>query len=253
MNSNQGTYITNTVFFDSYTASHKPIFVECRDFYSLTYRHRGKVSITCKGKALFSSQDCVTFIPKNTPYTVETLEDVEITAVHFDILREQLPSEPTVIPNIPQSIRALFQLLTKGGISPLVRMSTLYEILAALQQLCHARTTRTIPPKILEARQRLEAQYTSPLFSIEALADALQISTTYLRREFRAAYGTSPIGFLKGLRITHAKQLLLTEAASVSDIADRCGYTSTSYFIQDFHKSVGESPAVYRSRLLMTP
>ena len=165
-----------------------------------------------------------------------------------------MPSLPTVIPSVAQSIRTLFKSLTgEGRPSPLMRMSILYEIFARLTELCQSRTEHIIPQKMITAKQMIEAQYSSPHLSIEAIADTLKISTTYLRREFRAAYGISPIGHLKALRIQAAKHLLLTEPDSVTRIGERCGYASTSYFIQDFHRSVGLSPAAFRARLCVTP
>lgn len=246
-------FIKNAIFFESVTPKRKPVFVNGRNFYSLTYRHSGEISITCDGKQLISAADCITFIPKNVAYTTEVLSDVRMSAIHFELDDEcPMPALPMVIPVNNPLLGALFQSLTHQNndtSSTFLRMSIFYEILAQLNKLSLSTAEQSIPKKIAKAKQRIEKVFRDPYFSIAALAEELQISETYLRREFQAAYKTSPIKFLKETRVKAAKHLLLTQQITVSTIAQQCGYTSVSYFIQDFHKSVGESPNQYRQRL----
>ena len=249
-------FITNILFFDSFSAKHKPIFVNGRDFYSLTYRHSGKISITCGDSELISGADCVTFVPKGVSYTTEVLEDVHMTAIHFDFGGAQVPSLPVVIAAKGSALRSLFLELMKKGDErgdDLARMSIFYKILAELKRMDATLANREIPERIANAKQLIEECFSNSLFSIEGLAARLGVSAAYLRRAFRAAYGISPVKYLKELRITHAKQLLLAGKHSVLEVAQRCGYTSASYFVQDFHKSVGQSPNQYRNGLCATP
>ena len=248
-------FVTNAVFFVTNTSKQKPIFVKDRDYYSLTYRHRGKVMIECQGQTLISEADSVTFMPKHLGYVSETLEDVEISAIHFDILGNGLPERPMVFPDVSATLRALFLSLTKNSetSSFLLQMSIFYEILSVLQGISEKSAERVVPKKIRMAQEKMVSSFSSPLLSIEGIADELNISTAYLRRTFKEIYGVSPLTFFKELRLSYAKQLLLTENEPIANIAQRCGYTSTSYFIQDFHKSVGESPSQYRKRLAVTP
>jgi AraC-like DNA-binding protein len=132
-------------------------------------------------------------------------------------------------------------------------MSVFYEILAELYRKNLSEQKSVIPARIVLARETIEGEYCDPCFSVTALAERVGVSSAYLRREFRAAYGESPVGCLKRLRIERARLLLLTDHGSVASIAARCGYSGTSYFIQDFHRSTGESPGSYRARLLDSP
>ena len=112
---------------------------------------------------------------------------------------------------------------------------------------------KVIPKKISEAKRIIDKSFGDPYFSIEGLAEKLDISSSFLRREYRAAYGTSPMKHLKENRLAKAKELLLTDKYTVSKIAELCGYTGISYFIQDFHKFVGKSPSQYRKHMWLTP
>ena len=248
-------FISDARFFEVFSAAQKPTSVQGRDFYSLTYRYTGKALIQCNGKVFESSADCITFMPKHLDYTTEIIEDVHMAAIHFDILSEKIPNSPIVLPINSPTVRALFQALLKKGVdemADLSRMAIFYNILAELQRLTHAQSHESIPQKIVTARELIEKGYPDPLFSIDALAHQIGISTSYLRREFLAAYGSAPIQYLKELRIRNAKRLLLLGDSTVAKTATLCGYTGTSYFVQDFRKATGESPRRYQQRILLS-
>ncbi len=253
---NPHLFITKAKFYEVFSAKHKPVFVKGRDFYSLSYRHSGKISITCNGEELISCADCVTFVPKGLSYTTEVLEDVYMTTIQFDFESETLPDKPVVIPVRDPMIRSMFEALTKksaGTSDKLMRMSLFYKLLYELSRLTPADVGKAVPEKITKAKRIIDESFADPYFSIDSLSDKLGVSPTYLRREFRTAFQISPIRYLKELRIKTAKRTLLSSDHTVSKVAELCGYTSTSYFIQDFHKTVGESPDRYRNRLRISP
>ena len=256
MNVNNNVYITDIMTFKSSAAKSKPIFVNGRNFYSLTYRHSGKISLIYAQNELISSEDCVTYVPKNTSYTTEVLEDVSMTAIHFDIVGEGLPDTPMVIPINDTAVRNLFISLSQksnDSTAHFSQMATVYRIFSELEKIVLTDSSKAVPNKIARAKEMIESKFAESLFSIESLAESIKVSPAYLRREFKSSYGLSPIKYLKDTRISNAKQLLLSGNMPVSEIAELCGYTSVSYFIQDFHRSLGESPNQYRTRLSVTP
>ena len=50
-------------------------------------------------------------------------------------------------------------------------------------------------------------------------------------------------------RIQTAKKLLESTDLSVTEIAMRCGFNSSSYFTKQFHALTGKTPAQYRKNL----
>ena len=245
-------YIKSALFFQTNYTKRKSVFVNGRAFYSLTYRHSGEISISSGGNTLVSGEDCITFIPKNVPYTTEVLSDGYMSVVHFDFDGDGAPAYPVVISAKNTLFCTLFKTLTpknEKDADDFSRISIFYEILAELNKWNVETRQKVIPEKIATAKETLENSFSDPYFSVELLTEKLQISGTYLRREFQIAYGVSPIKYLKELRLKAAKRLLLTDTASIATIAKQCGYTSVCYFIQDFHKFVGESPNRYRQRL----
>ena len=248
--------ITKAMFFETRTPKHKPIVVEGRDFYSLTYRYSGRASISVGGEQLVSAADSITFMPKGISYTAEVQEEVHMATVHFDFESELTPLMPMVINAEGTALRSLFGALMKSGSdisSDLTKMSIFYEILAELSRANESEAKKMIPTKIALSKEIMENEFSDPYFSVSALSDRIGVSSAYLRREFRNAYSISPVGYLKELRIEKAKFLLLTEQHTVAEVATECGYTGASYFIQDFHRATGESPRVYRERKLDVP
>ena len=249
-------YITDITVFETWGRKHKPVFVKGREFCSLTYRHSGCASVKCGEEELFSTADTVTFMPRGVDYITEISEEIHATAIHFNFTGADMPAAPSVIKTENPKILALFSAIAKTANEPslhLRRLSMVYELFDELYKMKYAIDENKIPEKITRAKAMIEDAYSDPFFSIEGLAEELKISTTYLRREFCRATGLSPIAYLKDARIRRASQLLLSQDITVGEIAARCGYSSISYFIQDFRKKTGESPSQYRSRLRAAP
>ena len=130
-------------------------------------------------------------------------------------------------------------------------ISSFYELLWRLRGLESGEESEKskIPHKIHLAREYMYECSGDIQFSIASLASRLGVSSSYLRKEFSKAYGKSPIAFLRELRVANAKSIMSSEFLSIAQIAEQSGFSSASYFIQVFHKLVGESPDKYRQRL----
>lgn len=256
MEAEQKIFVKNAVFFETFYPRRKPTLVSGRNFCSLSYRFKGKISISYGDTTLISQEDTVTFMPKGYSYTTEVFEDVHMATVHFDFDGDFFWSEPAVISADDPELKRLFMSLIKKDMSESCHfssMATFYTLLGKLRKSQLLNKESTIPSKVAYARSIIEESYKNPYFSIEALSSMLGVSTAYLRREFGAYYGISPIRYLKEVRLEGAKKLLILTSDPISEVARLCGYAGISYFIQDFHKATGESPDRYRKRILFTP
>ncbi len=101
--------------------------------------------------------------------------------------------------------------------------------------------------RILSMRIRayLDAHYMDDL-DLPAIADSLHMSAPYLSHVFKRAFGYSPMNYLIRRRIGEAQTLLITTDLSITEIGERVGYETTSYFSTHFAKQVGMSPKKYR-------
>jgi AraC-like DNA-binding protein len=80
------------------------------------------------------------------------------------------------------------------------------------------------------------------------MARAALMSPSHFSRQFRAAYGETPYGYLMTRRIERAKALLRKGDLSVTDVCMAVGCTSLGSFSARFTELVGESPSAYRAR-----
>ena len=245
--------VSEMLAFFSTSGRSKRVFVEKRDFYSLSYRLSGKISL-CHGETeLISSGGSLTFVPKGVSYETEILEDTRRAIIHFKLCPDIDFRNPKVAEINDSEIPLLFEKICKSyRVDDPMNfgcMSLFYTLLERLESSIAADNIPQTPHVIIEARERMIEGFRSPFFSISALADGLGISGSYLRREFSRSFGKSPVSYLRDLRIGQAKALLESEYLSIEEIAEQCGFSSASYFIQVFHKATGFSPDRYRHSL----
>lgn len=80
----------------------------------------------------------------------------------------------------------------------------------------------------------------------DEIAKGLNISTSYFQHIYKKLFGV-PVNqdIIKG-RIEHAARLLMETDASVSEIAEQCGYENLEHFSRQFKKIKKVSPQKYR-------
>lgn len=84
--------------------------------------------------------------------------------------------------------------------------------------------------------------------SLEALAAAVNLSSSRLRHLFKANTGLTPAEYVKDLRLRKAKELLETTFLSLKEIMNRVGVRDHSHFARDFKNTYGLSPGKYRNQ-----
>lgn len=83
-------------------------------------------------------------------------------------------------------------------------------------------------------------------FTLDELAQSLNLSTSYFHHLFKAETGTSPWLYLNSLRLERARELLVTTMLSVKQVMACVGMKDVSHFGREFKKAYGKSPSRYR-------
>ena len=83
--------------------------------------------------------------------------------------------------------------------------------------------------------------------SLRQVADIACMTEQSFSRFFKKRTKKSFMQFLNDLRIAQACQLLIQSNKPVSDIANLCGYNSSSHFCKVFKDHIGVSPFQYRN------
>jgi AraC-like DNA-binding protein len=96
-------------------------------------------------------------------------------------------------------------------------------------------------------KDRIDREYARPL-DVEALARGVNMSAGHLSRQFKAAYGEAPYGYLMTRRIERAMAMLRRGDLSVTEICFAVGCSSLGTFSTRFTELVGVPPSVYRDQ-----
>lgn len=124
--------------------------------------------------------------------------------------------------------------------------SKLYELLDMIYKDSQLDAVST-PEAIKKAMDFMENNYQNHI-QLQEIADHVNLSPTYFHKMFKSAVNTTPQKYLAELRLSNAKMLLLAKNYSVEEIAERCGFSSISYFDYQFKKTYGISPVGFRKQ-----
>ena len=81
---------------------------------------------------------------------------------------------------------------------------------------------------------------------IKDLAASLDMSVGHFCRTFKRTFNMPARSWIRRRRIELAQRLMLTTAASLSEIALSCGMSDQSHFTRSFRYIVGETPSSWR-------
>lgn len=100
-------------------------------------------------------------------------------------------------------------------------------------------------------RIKLMLQYVQENFgealSTEQIARSAAVSGSECLRCFRTMVGTTPIQYVKQLRVQKAAELLADTDRRIADIGAACGFQEMSYFAKVFREQKGCTPSEYRA------
>ncbi|KAA9345742.1 helix-turn-helix domain-containing protein [Adhaeribacter soli] len=85
--------------------------------------------------------------------------------------------------------------------------------------------------------------------TLAELAHLASLSEFHFLRTFKAVFGESPYRYLLRLRLQQAREQLLSNNLSVSEVAFHCGFKEVQAFSKIFRKMYGVSPSAFRQKL----
>jgi len=91
-------------------------------------------------------------------------------------------------------------------------------------------------------REEVEVNLQNEQFSVEELAERMNMSRSHLHRKLKQATGQSVNQFIREYRLQRAMELLRKEDINVSEVAFQVGFGSPSYFTTCFTEYYGYPP-----------
>ncbi|MFZ5825839.1 MAG: response regulator [Bacillota bacterium] len=84
--------------------------------------------------------------------------------------------------------------------------------------------------------------------SLQALADHVHLSPTYLAQLFKRQTGQTVLEYVTERKMEQARQLLATTDEKIASICDALGYNDRRHFVDVFRRHTGAAPSEYRQR-----
>lgn len=105
--------------------------------------------------------------------------------------------------------------------------------------------SHTVDILILNVAYYINEHYSEDV-TLQTLCDIFFLSKATLCARFKRTMHCSIMQYLFRLRVSKAKELLISTSKSMEEIAEVCGFSSANYFGLIFKKATGMSPLHYR-------
>lgn len=99
---------------------------------------------------------------------------------------------------------------------------------------------------IKKAVDTIEKQIANPDFSVHDFSLAMNVSRVHLYKKLMALTGTSPLDFIRLIRLKKAAFLLRGSQLTVAEICFQVGFNTPKYFASQFKKEYKVTPTEYR-------
>ncbi|MCI5838322.1 MAG: AraC family transcriptional regulator [Christensenellaceae bacterium] len=117
------------------------------------------------------------------------------------------------------------------------------------------RSANRYPEKLVDYTDtiRRALNYIDEYFLTDVSKEQLAAISTYsydrFRHIFKNVMGVSPKQYIINKRLEYSKSLLANTDESITEISYKCGFSSTSHFIQVFKQATDLTPIAYRKQL----
>lgn len=220
-------------------------YARARSFDALSFRIKGDAAYSHGKDSCHVSKNDILFIPAHYDYIINSRCAEEVLVIHFNIENSPFTDLKTFTPIKPDVFQKLFSLMCKfwndKPIGYIYKLNAIfYEI---LEEIALQKQQTGAPPKLQDALNYLQKNFSLSDTNIEDVAQHIGVSTVYLRRLFNEKLKTTPIKYLTDLRLNHATELLKTGYYSIEDVATLSGFNDAKYFSMLFKKKMGVSPS----------
>lgn len=221
-----------------------------RPWYGLAFSLGGEMTYSTQKNNLYLTESNLVFLPKNITYKLKCTKGGDFAVVNFQLVNEKEQSNFfTVSDNVEESVKISFHKLHKLLLSASANKT--YEAFSCLYKMFSALDTSSSPkfsPLMDTALGYIDENLSEPNLCNAKIAEKTAVSEVYLRKLFQKYLSVSVGRYVRKARIQKAKLLLEESGATVSEIAEKCGYANVYYFSQSFKNETGCTPTQYRKR-----
>lgn len=254
--------------------------------YQMIFVLKGKLSLCKKGKTQHYGQiesqqhNLCRIIPASSRLLLDNPND-EIICINLSpsFLQRYLPAghpvqlqlssgdpaDPILLspinlfltPEISSILQRLGNNTNSGFCDQLLMESKVIELLALqisqFEQLQHSEAPSQLRKEEMERMQEARTillQHTGEQLSLRALAHLVGTNEFNLKRDFKAAFGTTVYGYLNQYKMEQAKTMLIEKDVTIAEISNKMGYKHATHFSSAFKKYFGYLPNKIKSSKL---
>ena len=131
----------------------------------------------------------------------------------------------------------------------LENISTLivHELLRTVTKYSSTQTHDSSNLMMNEIIKFINIEYASEI-DVELLSQKANLSKSHFNKRFNDEMNTSPMDYLKSVRLKNAKKMLRSKQLSITEVAQQCGFHSSSYFAKSFKEAFGETAKEFSKR-----
>ncbi|MBO5898204.1 MAG: helix-turn-helix transcriptional regulator [Clostridia bacterium] len=237
---------------------HKCEYPNGRGLYGLVYAIEGEAEYRfatgdrctlCRGELML--------LAPRAAYTIAVKQRFRHYTVNFELHEEQsalgllagtfyriTPHEPDRYARCLGQLTARWRAKQAGY--TLSSIARLYELLTFIHHDLTADSQGSVAhARLRPAREHIEQHYAES-FGLDDLSRLCCMSLTHFRREWARLYRQPPMQYRDALRLSHAKEYLLSGYYTAAEVAAACGFEDASYFVRFFKKHTGMTPGAFK-------
>lgn len=153
------------------------------------------------------------------------------------------PLEPELADTTLRLLRALSSAQEARIIGPQIVRELYYRVLVGARggAIRAALASQGQFAAISRVLQRIHTDFPQPLH-ITSLASDIGLSVPAFHKHFKAVTGTSPLQYIKSVRLNQARLMMIRDNLTAAGAAFKVGYESPSQFNREFRRLFGRSP-----------
>ena len=223
---------------------------------STTHLHQSfEINICTDGSGIFSANNLKTrfnegqifIIPPNTEHKFSHDDNTSRIFISGEFNHSLNFSSPVILSLKPQNEgQILAEMIYRNHFEHHEYLSLLINAFIGFI-LNNTENDSEIHAAIKEIMHTVSEQFFDSNLNVCDILNRSGYAEDYIRAQFKAVTGKTPVEFLSNIRISQACLLIdiYKDALSLNEISERCGYTDYSYFSRRFKQVMGVSPRKY--------
>lgn len=217
--------------------------MENRESFGLSLCIRGQITYTLGEKTYVSHPGNAVILPQGGTYTLVGDKEGLFPVINFKT--DNFHCDEIIVLPLEKPLLCIqdFEDLKHSFLNNESNFKKFGIFYSLLDKVCCASKQKHTP---LDAVVKfIEENIQNPELSNVMLAKQIGISEVYLRKLFTVHYNVSPKQYILDFRIKRAMQMLTETPITITDVAEKCGFSSVYHFCRAFKQRTGQTPTQY--------